>query len=217
MEINIIFFSFWKACWVPSPWWTSQSTIATLLALWSDLNWYFTLKKISGSDGNIVIDTKPIYRMPASWVVSWRPHASESILPLACHNLINPIKDTSDGELGTFLCFFIKVSIKNSNVSPVWCFRPERANMFDIFLGVYEPDILISDYSIDGTDELHPRMRSIEFFLQHLHNKLHPLGSLGVLSLALVLGHARVINQTSFSYHYILMLNYAIKKYLWWT
>ncbi len=86
--------------------------------------------------------------------------------------------------------------------------------MFDIFLGVYEPDILISDYSIDGTDELHPRMRSIEFFLQHLHNKLHPLGSLGVLSLALVLGHARVINQTSFSYHYILMLNYAIKKYL---
>lgn len=77
--------------------------------------------------------------------------------------------------------------------------------MFDIFLGVYEPDILISDDPIDGTDELHPRMRSIEFLFQHLHNKLHPLGPLGVLSLALVLGHARVINQPCFSYHYILM------------
>lgn len=66
--------------------------------------------------------------------------------------------------------------------------------MFNIFLWVHESDIFVSDYSIDGADEFYSRVRSVEFFLQHLHDKFCSLWSLWMLAFAFVLCHSRIID-----------------------
>ena len=66
--------------------------------------------------------------------------------------------------------------------------------MLDIFLCVHESDIFVSDYSINGADEFYSGVRSIESFLQHLHDKFCSLWSLWMFSFAFVLCDLRIID-----------------------
>lgn len=70
--------SFWRACWVPSPWWTSQSRMATFLTLWS---WYLKLYVARG----IWLQWPHCYRHRIHWLYVCLQSGVQGVWPRRNH------------------------------------------------------------------------------------------------------------------------------------
>ena len=187
--------------------------MATLCILCPMLIDFHTFDEVSSADCNIIKDTEPIDRVSTPRVMARRPDRGEPIFPLISHYAVNALQDPSHCNFGACFRVLIEVSVEDCDVAAVGSLGPKVLDMLDILLFMCEGQVCFINFSVDDIDVVYLRVLQDAYFGQPAYESFCSLGSLWMFSLALMVEHSWVVDDSSFpTLHYfsIIILNLPI-------
>jgi hypothetical protein len=104
--------------------------------------------QITSSHCHIVEHTKPINAALLARVMAWRSHHAEAIGPLSAHDAVDSFQYSSSRYSGCHLRVRVAVRVGNRDTETVLALRPQLSQVINVFLGVYEANVIVAGHAI---------------------------------------------------------------------